>query len=81
MGRIPLHFILDGMNIPGVIHKSEDLFGGTITASELRYIYRNWDRLRGRVIFYRDGRVVDAPWEDSESSHLWNAYLPKSKAS
>lgn len=74
-----IHFILDGMNIPSVVNKDDSLFGGTITASELRYIYRHWDRLQGRVIFYRDGGVVASPWEDAISSHLWNDYHPKRK--
>ena len=69
-----LHFILDGMNILGVVNKDENLFGNSITASELRYIYRHWNRLKGRVIFYRDQSVVDAPWEDRASPHLWNGY-------
>ncbi|MCQ4054457.1 hypothetical protein [Aeromonas sp. SG16] len=72
-----IHFILDGMNIPGVINKDECLFGSTITASELRYIYRHWDRLQDRVIFYRDGKVVDSPWQDAAFSPLWDTYLPK----
>ncbi|HEH9404370.1 TPA: hypothetical protein SIA26_004585 [Aeromonas bestiarum] len=74
-----IHFILDGMNIGGVVNKDTRFFGDSITASELRYIYRHWDRLNGRVIFYRDGKVVTSPWEDTTSSHLWNNYHPKSK--
>ncbi|WP_217534589.1 hypothetical protein [Vibrio cholerae] len=72
-----IHFILDGMNIRGVTTKDTRLYGGTITASELRYIYRHWDRLKGKVIFYRDGKVVSAPWEDIAYSDLWEAYHPK----
>lgn len=74
-----IHFILDGMNIHGVVSKDKSLFGGSITASELRYIYRHWDRLQGKVIFYKDGKVVASPWEDGESAHLWNTYHPKRK--
>ncbi|WP_429220202.1 hypothetical protein [Aeromonas veronii] len=72
-----IHFILDGIDIRGVINKEDSLFGKTITASELRYIYRHWDRLQGRVIFYREGKMVASPWEDAASSHLWNDYRPK----
>ncbi|MFM5568948.1 hypothetical protein ACET8I_20705 [Aeromonas veronii] len=74
-----IHFILDGMNVHGVVNKDNSLFGGSITASELRYIYRHWDRLQGKVIFYKDGKVVASPWEDGEFAHLWNTYHPKRK--
>ena len=74
-----IHFILDGMNLHGVVNKDKSLFGGSITASELRYIYRHWDRLQGRVIFYKNGKVVASPWEDDVSAHLWNDYHPKNK--
>jgi hypothetical protein len=75
-----LHFILDGMNVLGVVNKDEDLFGKSITASELRYIYRHWGRLKGRVIFYRDQFVVDAPWEDRATPHLWNSYAARKRS-
>ncbi|MBL0598041.1 hypothetical protein JD516_09480 [Aeromonas jandaei] len=74
-----IHFILDGMNIHGVVSKDSNLFGRSITASELRYIYRHWNRLQGKVIFYNDGKVVSPPWEDGESAHIWNNYHPKNK--
>lgn len=72
--RRRLHFILDGMNISGVVNKDENLFGKSITASELRYIYRHWNRLKGKVIFYRNQSVVEAPWECHTSPHLWSGY-------
>lgn len=75
-----IHFILDEMNIYGVTHKDSKLFGNSITASELRYIYRHWGRLQGKVIFYKDGKVVESPWENTLSAHLWNYYHPKKKA-
>ncbi|QWZ75364.1 hypothetical protein [Enterobacter roggenkampii] len=60
-----LHFILDGLNVQGVINKDKNFYGLKITASELRYIYRNWGRLKDKVIFYLNGEVVKAPWEKS----------------
>lgn len=36
-----------------------------ITYSEIRYIYRNWGRLKDRIIFYYEFKQADyAPWED-----------------
>ncbi|TQP23204.1 hypothetical protein [Vibrio cholerae] len=75
-----IHFILDEMNIRGVANKDNHFFGNSITASELRYIYRHWDRLQGRVIFYRDGKVVASPWEDPAYSHLWSSYHPRNRS-
>ncbi|RBB93256.1 hypothetical protein C3E97_033195, partial [Pseudomonas sp. MWU12-2115] len=46
-----LHFILDGMNMNGVVRKNAAEGGASITSSELRYLYRHWDELSGRVIF------------------------------
>jgi len=48
--------------------------GEGVTASELRYIYRNWNRLQGKVDFYQGGRKVDAPWIQNHA--LWNQYQP-----
>jgi hypothetical protein len=76
-----LHFILDGMDISGVVNKDENLFGNSITASELRYIFRHWNRLKGKVIFYRNQSVVDAPWECHTSPHLWNGYAVRKRSS
>ena len=72
-----IHFILDGMDMGGVVNKDTRLHGDSITSSELRYIYRNWNRLKNKVIFYRDGKVVTSPWQAEET--LWNNYHPKSK--
>lgn len=72
--RTKIHFVLDNLNIEQVVTK-EGSGGQSITASELRYIYRNRERLNGRVIFYRNNeRLEQAPWE--ENSDLWSKYQP-----
>jgi len=54
-----------------------------ITYSELRFVYKNWDRFRTKVIFYRfEGTYdnptsfpsCDAPWEDSTHSVTGTVY-------
>ena len=54
--------------------------GKSITASELRFLRRNWERLKGRVVFYQKIRgnvkVVEAPWV--KDPKLWAQYKPKS---
>lgn len=71
--QVKLHFVLDDINMEQVGQKSI-LGGNSITASELRYIYRNWERLEGKVHFYRNYLEVEPPWK--ENSSLWNSYKP-----
>ncbi|EPL4526997.1 hypothetical protein QCK34_004405 [Enterobacter asburiae] len=80
-----LHFILDDLDISKVALKEKRYIGGKevpqITSSELRYIYRHWHRLKGKVIFYYKNKVSDAPWETNNNnwSTKWSVYTPKDK--
>jgi hypothetical protein len=67
-----IRFLLDGLNLQDVTSKATR-YGPSFTASELRYIYRNWDRFRDHVVFYENGRRSEqTPWEiDPEA---WEAY-------
>ncbi|TCT27460.1 RHS repeat-associated protein, partial [Providencia alcalifaciens] len=73
-----IHFVLDKLNIDSVV-KKEVNEGQSVTASELRYIYRNRERLIGRVHFYKDNIEVEAPWVTNPQ--LWSLYRPKVKNS
>ena len=68
-----IHFILDGIDYESVTSKASS----SITSSELRYIYRHHDTLEGKVIFYKNQQVVQAPWVTSPAS--WADYKSKSK--
>lgn len=47
-----IHFHLDGLgNIEEVLKKTGD-YSHNVTARELRYVYRNWDRFSESVFFY-----------------------------
>lgn len=70
-----IHFILDGISMEKVVDKSMK----SITSSELRYIFRHWHRLKGRVIFYYNDKVSPCPWESINWKHIWNKYIPKEK--
>lgn len=73
-----IHFILDEINMESVVLKEGGLKEGrSITASELRYAFRNKERLNGKLHFYRDGKEAQAPWE--ASSKLWDRYMPKGR--
>ncbi|PFA66961.1 RHS repeat-associated core domain-containing protein [Bacillus cereus] len=76
--KTKIHFVLDNLDIESIVAKRGDS-GESITASELRYVYRNRERLQGRVIFYRNGeKLATAPWNDSPD--LWGQYSPKNRA-
>ncbi|GAC42869.1 hypothetical protein [Paenibacillus popilliae] len=81
--RTKIHFILDDLDMEKVVTKEEltpetPRGGQSITASELRCVYRNRERLKGRFIFYREGeRLNQAPWE--ENPGLWSKYEEKLK--
>ncbi|QHI98116.1 toxin [Xylophilus rhododendri] len=71
-----LHFILDGIGMEDVVRKSGgNRQGSSITASELRYVFRNRQRLGDKVHFYRGGEEVNAPWADDP--RLWAEYQPR----
>ncbi|MGB3431453.1 RHS repeat-associated core domain-containing protein [Achromobacter sp.] len=69
-----IHFVLDGLDMASVVSKEGD-GGDSITSSELRYAYRNRERLGENILFYKNKEQVEAPWETDEI--LWSAYTPK----
>lgn len=61
-----IHFVLDGVDLPKVASSGQsgkDRFVA-ITTSEIRYVYRYWEELKGTVIFYVNMEQVAAPWEE-----------------
>ncbi len=69
---LKVHFLLDDIDFSLVVNKSKP----AITASELRYAFRNKDKLAGKVYFYEKGKVVAPPWE--QDPMLWASYRPAS---
>ncbi len=68
-----IHFILDGVDYESVTNKTSS----SITSSELRYVYRHYDQLENKVLFYKNQQVVQAPWLASPA--MWDSYRGKSK--
>ncbi len=64
-----IHFHLDGMgDINALITKDSD-HSHNVTSRELRYVYRNWNRFKEKVIFYNGYTLppyravkVEPPW-------------------
>ncbi|KAB7896290.1 hypothetical protein GA565_09980 [Rouxiella sp. S1S-2] len=69
---IKVHFLLDDIDFSLVVNKNKY----AITASELRYAFRNKNKLAGKVYFYEKGKVVAPPWE--QDPMLWASYRPAS---
>ncbi len=62
-----LHFVLDKLSLDGfskVQTKAIEHGYTAYTYSELRYVYKNWDKLQatGRIHFYIQFEEVPAPW-------------------
>ena len=75
-----VHYVLDGITIADVVSKKTfDLYSGgqgvPITTSELRFLFRRWNRFRNttKVIFYRNFTECDPPWTSEELSG-WATY-------
>lgn len=51
-------------------------FKKSYTGIELRYVYRNWEELKDKVVFIKQKKQVEAPWK--QEPKLWDAYIPKS---
>lgn len=60
-----IHFLIDELDVPAIFKEKESrsALGKSYTASELRYIKKNWDQLKDHVIFYRSGSKVGVPWK------------------
>lgn len=71
-----IHFVLDDLSESAVINKRGE-FGWSITASELRYAFRNRAALGGQIHFYKGGWEVPAPWHTAP--WRWSAYKPHSE--
>lgn len=71
---LEIYFVLDGINMENVVYKKE-IEGNSITARELRYLYRNRHQLKGNINFINQGEIVLAPW--ASNGELWKNYHPK----
>jgi hypothetical protein len=72
-GNAKVHFVLDYMPDEADILSKKKYNGRVpITVSELRYVFRNWRRLSGRIVFYKSLREDFAPWESNPQA--WRKY-------
>ncbi|MDC9590499.1 hypothetical protein PSI23_14675 [Xenorhabdus sp. XENO-10] len=69
-----IHFILDGINIEEVVSKTKD----SITAKELRWIYRNRNskKVASKIQFWLNQKPIYPPWVLNET--LWDNYYQRS---
>lgn len=67
-----IHFTLDDLDMDQVVMKTRR----SATSSELRYLFRNREKLVDKVLFYQNNKLVDAPWRTDRTG--WSRYKPKS---
>ncbi len=68
---IYVHFILDGLDVENALNKKPP-YGDSVTASELRWLYRNRSdqQVRDRVQFWHQERPVMPPWTREYAADL-----------
>lgn len=69
-----VHFVLDMIDMSTVCGKRKEpvlrvevdnkIKTEPVTCAELRYVFRNWKKLTGKVLFYVNLEEVAAPWEE-----------------
>ena len=77
-----LHYILDGMDIQAIVDRKRMLNSSTklhkvpICTSEIRYIFRHWNRLAAskRLWFYDKFNKVAAPWNNDTHMGTWPSW-------
>lgn len=62
-----IHFCLDGIDIQAAFNQDKsDTNYYKFTSAELRFVRKNWQTLKDKVVFYQGGeRQALAPWETS----------------
>lgn len=65
-----IHYLIDGIDLNFVLDKTRVSGKMPICSSELRHIFKNWNQLEGKVLFYIDGKQCPAPW--SEQMQRWD---------
>lgn len=76
-----IHYVLDGMNLEAVTTKARITNTSgyqkiPICTSELRFLFRNWNKFRGRgkVIFWENFDHALPPWNRPTYAANWKAY-------
>ncbi|MDE9544465.1 hypothetical protein KKI93_18690 [Xenorhabdus bovienii] len=74
-----IHFILDDIDMEYVVKKKE--YPGAesnVTASELRWIFRNKEhpQVKRKIQFWKNLEPTIPPWEES-GAVLWREYIPR----
>ncbi|WP_157664497.1 hypothetical protein [Bordetella genomosp. 9] len=72
-----IHFMLDAIDIDAVVNKIPP-YGDSITASELRWVYRNRFKVEVQhcIQFWHKGEPVIPPWQTIDGKAVWERYSP-----
>lgn len=78
-----IHYVLDGMTMGAIAARNVALRWRTnnsgytkipICTTELRYLFRNWNRYKGKVRFWENFEEALPPWGRAEHVDDWCAY-------
>lgn len=70
-----VHFLLKDLDQNQVVSRQKKFTqASSYTSCELRYIFRNWDKIKHSVIFYENDEITSAPWEAGIYKDLWAQY-------
>ncbi|UBM27366.1 RHS repeat protein [Pseudomonas sp. p1(2021b)] len=77
--KAPVHFLMDGLEINEIVSKQGG-GGQSVTASELRWLYRRRELLdvKGNVFFYRGGKKISHA--EVFGDPQWQRYIPKERS-
>ncbi|QSH40451.1 hypothetical protein P0136_13200 [Lentisphaerota bacterium ZTH] len=77
-----IRFVVDGIDFARVVTKCryqpyDDTYheDDSYTASELRFIYRNWLTLKFNIVFYSFGERIQPPWRNNPAA--WRYCIQK----
>ncbi|NMP58304.1 hypothetical protein [Enterococcus mundtii] len=73
--NVRIYFVLDKLNMHNISKKNcYGHYEGDYTCKELRYIFRHWDELKEKVVFFENKKIVKAPWIRGKYVKEWQKY-------
>ena len=67
------HFMLDGINLQDVFEPTGDQYN-SFTSAEIRFVFKNWDRIKNTITFYSNGKKIKNFFEHLNSHSALNTF-------
>ncbi|MDA9462923.1 hypothetical protein B835_2886 [Enterococcus mundtii 3F] len=73
--NVRIYFVLDKLNMHNISKKNcYGQYESDYTCKELRYIFRHWNELKEKVVFFENKKIVKAPWIRGKYVKAWQKY-------